>query len=225
MGNDDLHSKKRERTNKEFKRKKQTLVRQPKILIVCEYSKSSAFYLEELAKDLGLTAVKIEGKRCGSAPSSVLGFAKDQYAKSKQDGDAYNRVYCVFDRDQHDSFDATVEAIEEIKPENVFFAITTTPCFEFWLLLHFAYSAKAYAPTTQESPCDCANVDLQTHWQKAFGIEYGKNKRSIYASSKGKIQDAISNARKLTAENLTTGSSNPQTNMHGLIEYLQSIRR
>ena len=121
MGSDDLHSKKRERTNKDFKRKKQTLVRQPKILIVCEYSKSSAFYLEELAKDLGLTAVKIEGKRCGSAPSSVLGFAKDQYAKSKQDGDAYNRVYSVFDRDQHDSFDATVEAIEEIKPENVFF--------------------------------------------------------------------------------------------------------
>ena len=220
MGSDDLHRKKRERTNKDFKRKKQTLVRQPKILIVCEDSKSSAFYLEELAKDLGLTAVKVEGKRCGSAPSSVLRFAKDQYAKSKQDGDAYNRVYCVFDRDQHDSFEATVETIAEIKPENTFFAITTTPCFEFWMLLHFEYSSKSYQAAANKSPCDNVNAKLKEYWP-----EYGKNKRSIYVSSKDRIQDAIINALRLTTENLTTVSINPQTNMHDLIKYLQSIRR
>ena len=220
MGSDDLQLKKRERTNKDFKRKKQTLLRQPKVLIVCEDSKSSAFYLEELAKDLGLTAVKVEGKRCGSVPSSVLGFAKDQYAKSKLDGDAYNRVYCVFDRDQHDSFDATVKTITEIKPENTFFSITTTPCFEFWLLLHFAKDTSPYQVSGNKSSCDNANAKLKSYW-----ADYGKSKRGIYAHSKQYMQTAITNAKLLVKHNLTTNSINPQTCMHTLVEYLQSIPR
>ena len=222
MGSEDLFHKKRERTADDLKRKKATPSNparqpQPRILIVCEDSKSSAYYLEELAQGLGLNAVTVEGERCGSAPKSVLEYAQKLYVQSKQDGNDYDRVYCVFDRDRHDCFDATVQSINQ---KNKFFAITTTPCFEFWLLLHFPLKAKPYSATQDKSSCDCANDDLKSHW-----VDYGKSKRGIYAFTKDKIQTAITNAKQLASDNIKTGSNNPQTNMHELIEYLQSIKR
>ncbi len=219
MGSDDLH-KKRGRSPCDLKRKKAALERQPYVLIVCEDSKSSAYYLQDLARDLGLNAVKVEGERCGSAPKSVLEYAQKLYAQSKQDGDAYDKVYCVFDRDQHPCFDATVEAITTLKPKNTFFAITTTPCFEFWLLLHFDYASKAYQVTGNKSPCDNAHADLKKEW-----AEYAKSKRDVYANTKYKLATAITNAKKLATDNAKTNSNNPQTNLHELIEYMQSIKR
>ena len=186
MGSEDLFHKKRERTATDLKRKKLTRSSparqpQPRILIVCEDSKSSAYYLEELAKDLGLNAVTVEGERCGSAPKSVLEYAQKLYVQSKQDGDSYDRVYCVFDRDQHSCFDTTVEVVINLTPKDTFLAVTTTPCFEFWLLLHFVPNAKPYHVTQNKSPCDSANSDLKSHW-----VDYGKSKRGIYTLTKDK---------------------------------------
>ncbi|MGB2833484.1 MAG: RloB family protein [Methylotenera sp.] len=220
MGSENLFHKKRERNANDFKRKKQLpLVKQSKILIVCEDSKSSAFYLEDLAKDFGLNAVHVRGKECGSAPKSVLEFAQSEYQKSK-DNDAYDRVYCVFDRDSHPCFDATVLAISNAKPKNMFFAITTTPCFEFWLILHKVYESSPYQTTGNKSPCDNVNSKLKLDW-----TDYGKNKRDIYTHTKDDLPTAIKNAKRLVAENQKNDSNNPQTNMHELVEYLQSIRR
>ena len=219
MGSDDLH-KKRERSASDFRKKKATLKRQPYVLIVCEDSKSSAYYLQDLARALGLNAVKVEGERCGSAPKSVLEYAQKLYAQSKQDGDAYDKVYCVFDRDQHPCFDTTVEVIKSLKPKDTFLAVTTTPCFEFWLLLHFVYDTSPYQPSGNKSSCDNANAKLKLHW-----ADYGKSKRGIYTFTKDKTQIAVTNAKQLANENLKTGSNNPQTNLHELIEYLQSIKR
>ncbi len=225
MGSDDLFHKKRERTANDLKRKKATPNNparqpQPRVLIVCEDSKSSANYLQDLSRELNLNAVKVEGERCGSAPSSVLQFAQEQYANSLKDRNAYDRVYCVFDRDQHPCFDATLQAIAEIKSKNILVAITTTPCFEFWLLLHFVYDTSPYQPSGNKSSCDNANARLKLHW-----ADYGKSKRGIYTFTKDKTQTAVTNAKQLASENLKTGSNNPQTNLHELIEYLQSIKR
>ena len=225
MGSKDLFHKKRERTANDLKRQKATPSNparqpQPRILIVCEDSKSSAYYLQDLSRELGLNAVKVEGERCGSAPKSVLEYAQKLYVQSKQDGDAYDRVYCVFDRDQHPCFDITAEEVKSLRPKNTFLAVTTTPCFEFWLLLHFAPNAKPYHATQNKSPCDNANSDLKSYW-----VNYGKSRRDIYTFTKDKTQTAITFAKQLANDNIKTGSNNPQTNMHELIEYLQSIKR
>lgn len=228
MGSDDLFRKKIARQS--YVRPRPSKDAQKKILIVCEDSKSSAYYLEALVKDLGLRVVKdvdssgirIEGKNCGSAPCSVLEYALSEYAKSKRQGDAYDRIYCVFDRDTHDSFDVTVQKITTIKPKDTFFAITTTPCFEFWLSLHFEYSSASFAAKGKKSPCDCANEALTANDKLP---NYGKNKHQIYDATKHKLADAIVNAKRLAQENTKTQSSDPQTNMYELVEYLQSIKR
>ena len=76
MGSDNLFHKNRERNVASFKSKKPKISQGLRVLIVCEDSKSSVFYFEEMVKDLGLTAVKVRGKECGSAPSSVLKYAQ-----------------------------------------------------------------------------------------------------------------------------------------------------
>ena len=50
------------------------------ILIVCEDSKSSPDYFDKFRKELRLSSVKVEvcGEECGSAPISVVDFAKEK---------------------------------------------------------------------------------------------------------------------------------------------------
>ena len=223
MGSEDLFHKKSKLNG--LKRKAATRVRQPRILIVCEDSKSSAFYFEAMANDLRLSAVDVRGKECGSAPSSLFNYAKNQYELSKKEGKKYDAVYCVFDKDQPTCFDATVTSINELKAnKKPFSAITATPCFEFWLLLHFEYDASPYAATGNKSICDCAISKLQPYWKEVFGVDYGKNKRDIYTRLKGdKAAAAIQHAYRLADENVKINSNNPQTNMYVLVEYLQTL--
>lgn len=222
MGSDNLFHKAREQNSRALKRKKASKKPSTKILIVCEDSKSSAYYLQELVRDIGLSSVVIEGKRCGSAPISVLEFAKKEYKNSQLEKDPYDKVYCVFDRDKHDSYDITINNIRTIKPKNVFSAITTTPCFEFWLLLHYCYTSASFPSQRNKSPCDCANAALTT---KERFPDYGKNLNQIYNRTKNLLPTAIANAEQLARENLTTESTDPQTNMHELIKHLQLVQR
>lgn len=221
MGSEDLFRKRRGQIARDFKRKKSSRSGQPKILIVCEDSKSGAYYFEDLKKDFGLTAVVVEGERCGSAPISVVDFAISEYDKSKNE-DRFDRVYCVFDGDKPHECAPALRKIEAQKPINTFFAITSTPCFEFWLLLHFSYTTAAFSTKGNKSPCDCAVKQLRADDKLP---EYGKNKRETYRLTKEKLPDAVKNAKRLAQENLVTQSIDPQTNIHELIEYLQSIKR
>ena len=93
MGKDNLFHKNRERNALDLERKKQERQKQPRILIVCEDSKSSAYYFEDMAKAFGLSAVDVRGKECGSAPSSVLKYAVQEYEQEKSN-DQYDRV-CI----------------------------------------------------------------------------------------------------------------------------------
>ena len=222
MGKDDLFRKARERKAFDLDRKKQIRQRQPRVLIVCEDSKSSAYYFQDMAKALGLSAVDVRGKECGSAPSSVLKYAMQEYEQEKS-SDPYDRVYCVFDRDQHKSFSPTVTKISALKTSgNPFFAITSTPCFEIWLLLHFDYVSHPF-PAKKRSPCDQAIFELR---KRAALDGYKKGIGGVYAKLSGQeMQDAIKRAKQLLKDNKKTDSDNPQTNVHELVEYLASLTK
>ena len=222
MGKDNLFHKNRERNALDLERKKQERQKQPRILIVCEDSKSSAYYFQDMAKAFGLSAVDVRGKECGSAPSSVLKYAVQEY-ELEMLSDRYDRVYCVFDRDQHESFSPTVNKISALKTsDKPFFAITSTPCFELWLLLHFDYVSHPF-PAKKRSPCDQAISELR---KKETLDGYKKGIGGIYAKLSGqKMQDAIKHAKRLLKDNKKTGSDNPETNVHELVEYLASLTK
>lgn len=123
------------------------------ILIVCEGEKTEKNYLNQLKDFFRLSNVSINiisSKKPN--PSQIVEFTKE-----KNKDYSYNKVYCVFDKDTHSDFDKAKQECEKYKFE----AITSNPCFEFWILLHFTYTTKSFSTN---SPCnELIESDLKKH--------------------------------------------------------------
>lgn len=136
MGSDDLHRKRKARKANDLRRRAERRAPYDSVLIVCEGEKTEPGYFEEMRKFLGLSNanIKVCGEECGSSPSSVVDFALTTYRKEKNF--FYDRVYCVFDRDQHARYNAALDKIKRVRLGNgsTIEAITSIPCFEYWLL-------------------------------------------------------------------------------------------
>nr|VFK52399.1 MAG: RloB-like protein [Candidatus Kentron sp. TUN]VFK52912.1 MAG: RloB-like protein [Candidatus Kentron sp. TUN] len=83
--------------------------------------------------------------------------------EEKGAGDPFDRIYCVFDKDTHDTYQNTLDSIAQATPKGVFFAINSVPCFEYWLLLHFLRTTKAYEPLPGSSACNQVLNDLKCY--------------------------------------------------------------
>ena len=86
---------------------------------------------------------------------------KRQDLKRNGKSDSYNKVYCVFDQDEHPTYKEALSSIKDAMPGNIFCAITSVPCFEFWLLLHFDFTAKPIVRTGERSPGTNAEHELK----------------------------------------------------------------
>ena len=109
-------------------------------------------------------------------------------------------------------------AIAAAKPSEVFVAINSVPCFEYWLLLHFTYSTKPYQPLPRNSTGDQVLSDLC-----GYMPHYKKEADDVFSELIGQLEHAKRNAeRALRAANLN-GTDNPSTRVHELVTYLQQI--
>lgn len=225
MGSDQLFKKKKLRKEKELARRKAKKLPGETIAIVCEDSKSSRYYFDELRKYFRLNTAKIiVVSSKGSAPISVVDHAIE-ISKNTPDID---HMACVFDRDEHESYERAIKKLKCIKPKRSdkskpkYSAITSTPCYEVWLLLHFCYTTKAYNPSGTKSAADNLIVDLRKHL-----TSYNKNTIEWFDKLTGNLDIAIKHAKKLQKDNTSTGSKNPSTNIHELVELIkpQTFRR
>jgi hypothetical protein len=219
----------------DFRRgRKSPRLEKPRILIVCEDQKYSVKYLEDLCGDLRINSlVKVTGES-GSAPQSVVDYAcelaLDAGKKDTSKDYAYDAVYCVIDKDEHPDYKRVVRDFNKIVVENFsdwqgssipqFKLITSVRCFEIWILLHLAYTAKAFksqdlvskeikksavqamkkkvsksSSGTAKTPLmhqALIKNDIKQDNFKLEGINY-----SLYDISKEFIEEAIKNAKKL----------------------------
>ena len=129
----------------------------------------------------------------------------------------YNRVYCVFDKDKHDSFEAAKAKITASKPPNgaTIHAITSTPCIEIWILLHFVYNTRSFSAASSGFHCALVVRQLRRHIP-----DYDKGNSKSFELVGDKINDAIQRAKRLDVFHQTSGNVNPPTNVHELVEYL-----
>ena len=140
-----------ERQQKQLARKQGRRASYDRILIVSEGSKTEPNYFREIraAYRLHTANVEVRPSELGTAPIQVVQYAQALF----EDGDrhkniqrrAFEKVYAVFDRDDHDSYHEalTLAASLDGKLRNdakqpvAFQAIASVPSFELWLLLHF----------------------------------------------------------------------------------------
>jgi hypothetical protein len=176
------------------------------VLIVCEGGKTEPNYLDRLRAVRRLSNANIRITPAdGTDPLSVVKFAEKESAL----GD-YDRVFCIFDRDEHATYDPALQRVARLGKK--FTAITSWPCFEIWLLLHFVYSD---APRSR----DAAYAEIRRHYPS-----YSKGSKNVFDDLLERLDQAVQHAKRLARENISNGSSNPATSMHELVEYLMKLK-
>lgn len=217
MGSEDLFHKRKGKSTRSLSRRKAVKDSAPTYLIVCEGKKTEPEYFNDLRnyERLACITVKVCGE-CGSAPISVVEHALQLYEDLIRDGETVEEIFCVFDKDNHESFFRACALIEKSKKEKIpISAVFSIPCFEYWLLLHFQYNRAPFQGKGNASVGGIVCKKVQAHIKG-----YTKGAKGLYASLKSKQADAISHSQRAIEDMNATGQDNPSTHVHTLVEQL-----
>ncbi|MDF1614362.1 RloB family protein [Desulfurivibrio dismutans] len=220
MGSDDLFHKRKERKAASLSRSRARRAPYDRVLIVCEGSKTEPHYLQELIDFYKLNTANIDVIGRGSDPQNVAEYA---ISRSREDQD-YDRIYCVFDQDRHTSYQATLDKIRQtrLSKKRSLQAITSVPCFEIWLLLHFTYTTRQFGSGGPDSSI-CAEVI--TALRRKHLPKYDKGQHNVFRQLEPHLPKAMKNASQLREYNQTNGTDHPSTQMDELVDYLRNLRQ
>lgn len=220
MGTDNLFHKRKAREAKSLERRKAMRAPYAKVLIVCEGSKTEPNYFEGLKEHYQLNSANIEiTGESGSSPISIFQYAQQRYAQEKNAGDPFDKVYCVFDKDTHESYGATCEKIARTSPKDTYVAVTSVPCFEYWLLLHYFYTTAPYESLPGNSAANQVLTELRRYLPG-----YEKGARGLFAELIDQLEFAKSNAQRALDAAVQQHTDNPSTRIHELVAFLQNIK-
>lgn len=113
------------RENTQSRRGRERTLRPGHVLVVCGGQRTEPDYFRGFARARG-ARLKVKSKV--DSPENLVGYAAAIFTPDEYDG-----VWCVVDADEFDIDAARVAAARA----NVEVAVSE-PCFELWLLLHFA---------------------------------------------------------------------------------------
>ncbi|NTF65757.1 RloB domain-containing protein [Agrobacterium rhizogenes] len=163
------------------------------MLIVCEGEKTEVNYFEAIRREKRLPNADIEivPSDYGTSPLNIVDYAIDRF----NERNAFDRVYAVFDRDDHDSYhnalakaEATDKKLKNDEGTAILFrAVPSVPNFELWVLLHFRdvlapmHRNKVYAELSKP----------------ALYPTYAKNSKTVYQDTKGRLPEASGRAAVL----------------------------
>ena len=185
-------------------------------LVVCEGSETEPGYLREARDALRLSTASVDLVGLGAAPSTVVDHAVRKFEQSPH----YERVYCVFDRDEHESYSASVDRCLATRKKNEngkivqFRPITSWPCFEYWLLLHFKRSDAPIGPAGGRTAAQVACSQL-----RQFIPDYTKSSGGNLRQTEGQIVQAASDAYRF----YQGAGQNPHTTIFRLLSFFAAI--
>jgi hypothetical protein len=196
-------------------------------LIVCEGTKTEPKYLEEIRMEHRLSSTSIRVLPAGgmTSPIQIVEYARDLFNNGESrkgiQRRAFDRVFTVFDRDDHASFEAALQLTANLEgrlrndynARVPFVAVVSDPCFELWLLLHFEDIRR---------PMSGSDV------QKRLKIHipgYAKGSTDHYSRVRHLTGEAMSRADRLRAERARDESEGPYSCMPDLVRFLLTLRR
>ena len=184
-----------------------------RILIICEGEKTEPNYFKGLKDELKLATANVAIVGDGKFnPMKIASFAKKRYQQEKGAGIPFDRVFCVFDKDCHSDYEKALTHIRQMPPRDVFRAIPSVPCFEYFLLLH-------YRDATEPLDSQQALSAL-----KQYIANYRKGDKNIFSVVRDRLETAKTNAENSLAEAEKTGSDGPSTKAHELVQYMQDLK-
>ncbi|XHS79330.1 RloB family protein [Burkholderiaceae bacterium UC74_6] len=184
---------------------------QPRVLALCEDSKSALNYLVDASRHFRANA-EVRIAHCGR--TDPIGIVEMAVRQRKN----FDTVFCVIDRDEHDSFDAALQRASAF-PNIV--VICSYPCYEFWLYLHVRYSRAGVTSVGAQSAGARMAATLRELGPFA-GYQKGASE-SVFAQLLDRLPTARANAARVLAEALDDGEMNPSTKMHLLIDAIEDL--
>lgn len=199
--------------------------RAERLLIICEGEQTEPLYFNEIRKKhrLSTSTVTIGNNPNGTCPKQLTEYA----IKLFQEGDThkgvgkktFDKVFVVFDRDEHLKYNEALDIFDsnKVKLKNderkkvLFIPVTSIPCFELWLLLHFK------------------DVNSPIHRDEAYKqlcIElpgYSKVNPDTYARTIRYVETAYARAEKLCLVNSPRTCPEPYTSVHKLVSLLTTL--
>ncbi len=216
----------KERQQKQLERKQGRRASYDRILIVSEGSKTEPNYFREIraAYRLHTANVEVQPSELGTAPIQVVQYAQQLFESGDRHKNiqrrAFEKVYAVFDRDDHDSYFDALRLAESLdgklrndaKQPVVFQAIASVPSFELWLLLHYE---DIQAPLHRD--------EVMRHLKQHIpGYEKGAGK--AFATTSEHLAVATQRAERLAARFTAHTAPEPFTAIAGLVALLTTLR-
>ena len=212
-------SKKTQSLLKDLQRKYGVRDLAKRFLIVCEDDKSAPNYFQALKKhfNLSATSIVVVGSDGHSQPIQVVKRAiqlKLNAAKAGSGTEPFDQVWCVIDGDYgikiHNArASATAKGID---------LAISTPCFEYWVLLHFEESA------TPAIDCDAV---IHTLKKKKYLANYDKGKCD-FSQIVVNVHEACKRAAKLRKPELLLATlpedQNPCSEVYKLVDAILGAR-
>lgn len=152
----------------------------------------------------------------GSSPISVVNYAIAVAEKRKTPFKPYQHIYCLFDKDDPKKFAEACNPTKPIRGGKVI-KITSVPCFEYWLLLHFE---KVDAPlkSVDNTIARLKNTGLNDYSRDNKRID--KNRFTLLSADKG-IENATKWSKELFETVKQLGTDDPTTKMFDLMNEIQ----
>lgn len=184
-------------------------------LIVCE-GETEQIYFRAARQHYRLTTAEIviaENTK-GSAPASVVQLAEEKY----REDDGYDKIFCVFDRDGHESYQRARDRIAQLRtrtrnPIPIEDAVSL-PCFEVWILLHYQ---KTDAPFNR-----CSDVIQRI--RHAHVPDYEKADEETVAGLMERVDIALANAAWLAGRAQIT-NHNPFTTVQAVLRHFSNVAK
>jgi len=180
-----------------------------RLLVVCEGERTEPDYLRGFERHVRNATIELEVLGEGLDPKRIVEAAKSRNdnasgeARRLRDGNArFDEVWCVFDRDEHPSFDAA----RVMARDNKFELAISNPSVELWLLLHF-----------RDSP-GMQHRDAIRQMLKRLLPHY--DKRVDFEEFVGGVADATARAQRLDEAATAAGEAhrNPSTGFYRLTD-------
>lgn len=204
------------RSTRKLGRSKPSREQYARVLVVSEGSETEPHYIIGLRDLYRLSQANVIVNGAGVSPSVVVQKAIDIFS---DDGD-YDKVYCVFDRDEHADYNDAVQRIKSQKPTGLFEAVISNPCFEYWILLHFILTTAPYNKTGQLTAAKCVLRELKKHLP-----DYEKSGKDVFEALRDRIPTAVKHATGALKTVTDAGTENPTTRMHLLVNYFSEIKK
>jgi hypothetical protein len=216
----------KERQQKQLERKQGRRASYDRILIVSEGSKTEPNYFREIraAHRLHTANVEVQPSELGTAPIQVVRYAQALFENGDRHKNiqrrAFEKVYAVFDRDEHDSYHEALTLADSLngklrsdaKQPVTFQAIASVPSFELWLLLHFE---------DIQAPLDRDEVMRRL---KLHIPGYDKGAGDAFAITKAHVAVATHRAQRLSERFTARTEPEPYTAIVELVSLLTALR-